>query len=116
MQVDHVDYDLSELRQVTAGNRIFFNKMVKTFISNASEDLLLMKQYLNKQEWKNVGELAHKMLPSYRHLHIVKLVKLLEDIEEICLSGKEHGSVAAMAEILHKKSLELFIALEKELK
>ncbi|MDT8394022.1 MAG: ATP-binding protein [Bacteroidales bacterium] len=109
-------YDLSDLREASRNNRTFINKMIDTFITNASQNLIMMNHELESKDWNGVGELAHKMLPSYRHLRIYKLVNLLEHIEEHTLRKKQHKGIKGKVNTLQHDSLLIFEELKNERK
>lgn len=114
--MDILSYDLSDLRETSRNNRTFINKMIDTFITNASQNLILMHQGLERKDWNGVGELAHKMLPSYRHLRINKLVDLLEHIEEHTLRKKQYKGLSEKVNVLQHDSLLIFEELKNERK
>jgi len=108
-------YDLSELESMSKNNPSFFNTMIKTFISNSRNDLLMINQHRKNEEWENVGELAHKMIPSFRHLRINEMVDLLEEIEELTLRKNDYRGVSDKVHMLHYMTNKVIDELEKEM-
>ena len=74
-------FDLTELQTIAKGNKDFIVNMLDTFIKTTENSLNQIVIYQKQQNWKQVGEFAHKMLPSMRHLRVEKLVGLLTEIK-----------------------------------
>ena len=110
------DYDLADLIAATGSNHDFFNKMINTFISNTNSSLHSVKVFLDNEKWDELGETAHRMIPSYRHLRINKLANLLEDIEELALEKKDYDPIAEKVTILNLESIAIMNKLKKEIK
>jgi len=53
--------DLSYLKIISKGNTAFEQKMLNTFINQASTDLRDLKQALASQDWDTIGMISHKM-------------------------------------------------------
>ena len=109
-------YNLAELESTTRGNKTFFNTMVNTFISNTHSNIKLMRHFLQKEDWKSIGELAHKMIPSGRHIQAMHLVELLEHTEDLTLRKKNYGTIPEMIHKIVDSSDHIIRELKKELK
>lgn len=119
---DHKDqgktnlYNLSELESTTRGNKFLFNEMIHVFIDNATNNLKQMNQHLRKSEWDDVGETAHKMIPSYRHLQIHYLADMLEKIEDFSLRKKDFKCIPDMIETINDRTGIIIEEIKKEIK
>lgn len=76
-------YHLEELKTMAGGDRSFVRDMIETFIQSSSKNLGEMQDALDAQNNVRVGELAHSMAPSCRHLGMSTTVEILKRIEEI---------------------------------
>ncbi len=76
-------YDLNPLRDSVMNDEDFFVLMLYTFINNTTTSLALLQQHVDAKDWKGVGEVAHKMLSSYKHLQIIHLIPYLEKLEQL---------------------------------
>ncbi len=74
-------YDLSELKSVTRGNQGFFNEMIDTFISNSKEGVRQIRDYFEEENWTEMQETAHRLIPSFKHLGIKMVVSDLIEIK-----------------------------------
>ncbi len=110
------DYDLTELKDTTKDNKAFFNTMLTTFITNTEGNLELLSQHLKNKDWINIGELAHKMLPAYKHLNIMDLVSILNQIEHLCLYEQQYDTVPRKIETLRDRTTEIINELKQEMK
>ena len=76
-------YDLSELKLVTRDNVEFFNEMIDTFIVNATEGIEQIKNAFDQENWFEMQETAHRLIPSFKHLEIKMVVSDLVEIKRI---------------------------------
>jgi PAS domain S-box-containing protein len=72
-------YNLNELKKMT-GNTSAMVKLINTFIENTENTIQQFQQNLIEKNWELIGEAAHKILPSLKHLEVYSLVN---DIVEI---------------------------------
>jgi signal transduction histidine kinase/DNA-binding response OmpR family regulator len=74
-------YSLSIYQQYAAGDPAALRLMLETFLSNAQQNVVLLEQYLQEQNWQELKELAHKMYPSFKQLQADKAAALLRRLE-----------------------------------
>jgi signal transduction histidine kinase/DNA-binding NarL/FixJ family response regulator len=113
---DQKGYDLSDLRKAMAGNKSHINNMLNKFISNAEKNIKLINIYLEKKQWDDLGETAHKMIPSFRHLNINHIVEILEAIEKLTLYEKNYTGIGKKVKRLTIETFSIIEALKKEFK
>jgi PAS domain S-box-containing protein len=89
MQVQQLDghqpvkhTDLTFLRTVSKGNKEFVNKIVNSFITQATVDLEKFQQALEAQDWEGIHFIAHKMKSSIHFVGIKELHNTVRDIEK----------------------------------
>jgi PAS domain S-box-containing protein len=109
-------YDLNELREMSGNNQEFINKMLTTFIENSEDALEDFRKLLPKGKWKELGEAAHKILPSYRHLKVNHIVKLLEEIKVKTLIDKEYNKIPILVNSAIAEIEEILPRLKSEIK
>jgi hypothetical protein len=71
-------------------------EMINTFIENSENAINNFKKYKKQKNWKQAGETAHKILPSYRHLRVDKVVSNLLSIKEKSWAEKEFESLPGL--------------------
>ncbi len=74
-------YNLEGLISVSGRNSGFIAKMLRTFIDNTAEGIRDLEQALERSDRPALAEIAHKMLPSFRHLEVSRGMALLEAIK-----------------------------------
>ncbi len=109
-------YDLTDLRTITKDDSEFFEKMVKTFIDNTESRLMLMEHYLETKNWKEIGEIAHRMIASHKHFRIYSLMEILNKIEEHALYEENYDTIPEMVGELRTLSKDIIDKLKKEIK
>ncbi len=96
-QNDEFTFDTSQLFKTTGGNIDFFNKMIDTFIINAKETASNFRALQEKGKWTEIGEQAHKAIPSFSYFGLKHLVNNLIQIENQVLREKNYTEVGELA-------------------
>lgn len=107
-------YDLSELIRMADGNQQFVNDMLVTFIENTENTVHLFKQFLKEQNWKQIGETAHKIIPAYKHLQVNSVVEMLLELKDITLEKNDHKRVLELTKSIINVMEDLLNSLRKE--
>jgi signal transduction histidine kinase/CheY-like chemotaxis protein/HPt (histidine-containing phosphotransfer) domain-containing protein len=108
-------YDLTQLKSVAAGKPEFFEKMIRTFINNANEGIKQMHIDLQKRDYENIGRVAHKMLPSFRHLEVNEVVELLNSIKNEQATKLKQNEIKNIVNSIKTKTESVTNDLEKEI-
>jgi signal transduction histidine kinase/DNA-binding NarL/FixJ family response regulator/HPt (histidine-containing phosphotransfer) domain-containing protein len=74
-------FDLSELIHITRGDKNFLLLMLDTFIKNTNELLEAIRQNFVDDNYPQIAEAAHRLLPSAQQLGLSKITPLLIKIE-----------------------------------
>jgi hypothetical protein len=89
-------YNLGGLKKMADNDDEFLRQTIGIFIQNsekASEDL---SGSLRENDWKTMGEIAHKILPSCRHLEINSVVPLLIELKSKTLYSTDPGAPSSL--------------------
>ena len=86
-------FDVSNLRKTANGDRAFFNKMIDTFVRNAEELRIDLEQKLDERDWNEIGERAHRAIPSFKYFELNALVKKLRRLEDLALREKSFDAL-----------------------
>ncbi len=111
-------YNLDVLKATTDGDNEFFIKILSTFLANNKDSLSKMQEAVKTKKTEDVGNFAHKMLSSYKHLEVHLLTDVLARLEGLSLGlGQELSlkEVEGMVAYLSVHSVELFGEIEKEI-
>ena len=104
-------YNLAELTKML-GTKDGVAKMLKTFIENSENTIQKFQQYLDDKNWPQIGESAHKVLPSFRHLEAHNITLNLTEIKTKTLINPDYKSVPELL----KKTIEAMKQLNEKLK
>lgn len=107
-------YNLDELKKIAKDDSSFIKKMLLTFITNSTTDINKIKKSVKEQNWKQVGETAHKMLPSFRHLEIKNVIPDLVNIKVKCLIDPDYERVPQLVNHLAEETNKVINLLKKE--
>jgi HPt (histidine-containing phosphotransfer) domain-containing protein len=78
---DGLLYDLTMVRQIGKGNPDFIGKMVALFLDQLPNDIVKLKEYVDKDEWEALSKLAHRMKPSIEGMGIHSLKTIIRELE-----------------------------------
>jgi PAS domain S-box-containing protein len=63
-----VTVDLSYLKDFSGGDTSFIREMLSLFLSDAPNQIVMMKEYLEEEGWDKLGKLGHRMKPNFQML------------------------------------------------
>ena len=109
-------YDLSELVKMANDDKAFIDSMLATFIDNSESTIHLFKKYLKDENWGEIGEAAHKILPSYSHLKINNVVSKLNEIKKLTLINPNYKEVPELTQRTIHLMEKILEDLRKEMK
>lgn len=95
-KTDH--FDTSDLMKTTGGNVAFFNQMIDTFVNNAKDTSKSISRLAGEDNWEEVGQRAHKAIPSFRYFKLHNLVNDLTRLEELGLHQKNFAPMPPLAQ------------------
>jgi len=110
-----VAYNLSELKKMANGNQAFINNMLITFIENTENTIHLFNQFLQTKDWEHIGEAAHKILPSYRHLEVEEVASKLYELKVKTIVEKSFEEVPGLVQETIKEMENLIKELRNQL-
>ena len=76
--------NLSYLVALCDGDDEFMNAIIASFVDEMPELLTLIQQKMQEEDWKTVGELAHKMKPSVQFVGMDGTLEKARSIEHQC--------------------------------
>ncbi|MGZ5254490.1 MAG: response regulator [Flavitalea sp.] len=92
-------YSLSMIEDISGGDRQFIKQMVKLFLDNMPENIEILKQAVEDENWELMWKTAHKMKSTIDSLSILDLKQEIRMIE---LSGKKLEGLDAVPETVQK--------------
>ena len=76
------NYDLTQLKRIVKGDKTFLLDMLSAFIENSQSQLDRIEQAFHEQNYPEIGEAAHRLLPSVEQLGMHKATNVLKKLEE----------------------------------
>jgi len=111
---DNPLYSLYELKRITGNDNGFMIRMLDEFIKNNTESISLIKEYVREGKWSQIGELAHKMIPSCKHLQVSKIVDDLEELENKTLKENYTNDLSPLTDRIINVLDKVIKSMEKE--
>jgi signal transduction histidine kinase/CheY-like chemotaxis protein len=93
LQGNSNEFDVENLWLTSNGDREFFNKMIDTFVRNSKNLAADFNLAAKKEDWNELGEKAHRAIPSFKFFGLGELVEQLEKMEDLALRDKEYSSL-----------------------
>jgi signal transduction histidine kinase/CheY-like chemotaxis protein len=107
-------YNLRELKAVTGKNKEFFNEMIQTFISNAQNGIEQIRSACDQQQWEVIRETAHRLIPSYKHLEVKRIVSDLVELKNRTEKDPSGDRLSELIERIEKETIEVVERLKQE--
>jgi hypothetical protein len=104
------------LKVTTDGDKEFLIKVLSTFLTNNKESLSNMQASVKTGNQEDIGNYAHKMLSSYKHLEVNTLIEVLTKLEGLSMGfklGKQETK--ELVNYLSLYSASLYQEIEKEI-
>jgi HPt (histidine-containing phosphotransfer) domain-containing protein len=102
--------DLTYLRSVSKGNTSFEQKMLSTFIHQATGDIEKLKNALAEKDWDTIHLIAHKMKPT---IQFIGLHMLQSDVHTLEAIAKQHTDPDKITELISNIATLIGIAIEE---
>jgi CheY-like chemotaxis protein len=96
------EYDLTELLQITKGNKEFTMLMLDTFIENGKTLLLQMNTAIENNDYRSIAEAAHRLTPSFEQLGFRETTLLLKELDNRFLKNGSGQDPAVVKETIRK--------------
>ena len=88
MASENITFSLEGLSKM--GDEAFVKDMIETFISSTKENLRVLDESVEEENWENAAEVLHKIIAPARHLKADQVVNLLKKHE---LRAREGHSI-----------------------
>lgn len=88
-------FDLSEIEKFTASDETVVNQVLNSFVQASKENLLMLKEAGKQEDFIQIGEIAHRMLSSYRQLKIESASLILIELEKLLHQRNDSQALAA---------------------
>jgi HPt (histidine-containing phosphotransfer) domain-containing protein len=103
--------DLTYLLSICGDDQNFKKEMIETFLNNTPPLINEMKDHIKDSRWKEIGDIAHKMKPSFTFMGIHSAKNLILELER---NGRQKeytteipGMVLKLETICSKAFIEL---------
>lgn len=108
-------YNLENLKEISGNSNLFIKKMINLFIRTFPPIILEMKEDLLNQNWKNIGDNAHKIKPSISIFNIKDSIEYVSQIEHFAKNVMEPSKLERLILKLERNVNNVLSELEKEL-
>ena len=108
---DNRKYDISYLKELGKEDE-FLVMLIDLFITSSQEDLKLFEKYFLDKNWKQLGNLAHKLRSRTQHFKMNELASSLEEIEMQCQQQMVNNEFKYLVE----KTKNSYLMILKDLK
>ncbi|QGY47679.1 hypothetical protein GM418_29640 [Maribellus comscasis] len=83
-------FNVAVLKQTANGDSQFFNMMIENFTMNAKALVEVFESGLSQKDWIEIGEKAHKAIPSFKFFKFNAISSSLAEIEDLALRKKKY--------------------------
>ena len=110
---DYTYFSLENLKKSVVDDNDFLIVMLETFVTNTYHSLDKMQSYVAVKDWKKTGEVAHKMLSSYKHLEIIHLIPYLNHLEQLIWHDSSFKEILIANDMVQHHSLVILERLKE---
>ncbi len=89
-------YSLDKLNEMAEGDEDFINSVIAVFLDEVPADLEMLEQAIEKKDYSNVYQLAHKIKPN---VDLLGMEQTRANALEIETLGKKEGSGEAIEKL-----------------
>jgi PAS domain S-box-containing protein len=107
-------YDLNELINLSKGDIHFYNNTLRSFVKTTEKTLSNIGEYLEHEQWQDLGEQAHKIISSARFLGLSDIANICVQIEDNTLRNNNYETVPVLVKNLIKKMNVVLSQLKNE--
>ncbi len=107
-------FNTTELLNVSNGEKEFFNSMIDNFISNTMNLIEGFEVNLKSKAWNEIGEQAHKSIPSFKYFGLSGTVALLMRLEVLALREKDYSPIPYLVSKISESVKLIIEEAEKE--
>jgi len=108
-------YDLSQIENMSRGDRAFVDKMINIFITLAKQNSEIMQLALANNDIGTIQKTAHKIKPSIDQMGIISLKVVVRRLEKYELSSGSQQELESLINQLTSTLLSVAGVLEKQL-
>ncbi|HKJ41344.1 MAG TPA: ATP-binding protein [Sunxiuqinia sp.] len=108
-------FDTKNLWATANGDVEFYQKMIRTFIQNTKLVAQNIEQALNEKNWEELGEKAHRAIPSFQYFGLQNTVEKLTNIEDMALRNKQFNGLPKATENLLKEIETILVQADEAL-
>lgn len=91
-EVTNLDY----LKDLSAGDSEMMKELIQMFLDQAPENIAHMKKYLKQEDWKKLGEEAHKLKPTISYMGIQELETTIRTLESNAKNAEKLDSLGSL--------------------
>lgn len=106
-------YSLEELRKFTGDDADSLMLVLRSFIEGNKNNLKMLEDAAGRADIAAIRDIAHKMLPSYQHFHVVAAIPCLRFFET--LENTEQDTLEKTISEIRNASEKVFASLEIEI-
>ncbi|MFM7021501.1 MAG: Hpt domain-containing protein [Flavobacteriales bacterium] len=104
--------DLNYLNDLSLGSKDFMEDIINSFLKTTPDSIQKMKDCLVKEDWQQIGGIAHKLKTSYSFMGMTDMVEASKELQEYGLKAKDLDKIPSLL----SKMSEVYSLAEVELK
>jgi len=112
--MDRELYHLKKLEEIARGDSDFIHDMVVTFYVNVTSDLNHILSFKFEENWKFIGETAHKLASNFAYLGADDLHDLAVDIEKRILNDNNLTGIVEKIDQLYQQGMDMLGQVDKD--
>ena len=109
-----INYSLDYLNSISGGDNDFVKEMIQTFLTNVPEELLKIRQLVEKKDWQIIGFEAHRFASNLVFLELNSLRDIAVKIENYGTNQKQTDQIPDLFNQLEAGCGQIIQKLKKD--
>lgn len=108
------NYSFDNIIEMTGNDQKILLELIMNFIENSEAAMIHLRDGMKKNDWKRIGESAHKLIPSYKHLQVKEIIPLLLELKKKTLIERDYTGLKELLSTLDYKMERLLHHLRND--
>lgn len=114
-QIINPVFDLSYLNELSGGDQEFRLEMIEIFVDEVPQEISLINQNLEEENWDGVKFYVHKLKSKIRIIGLHKIYEIAEDIEQRIKRGAGGELIVPDLKVLIETMNKALVKVKAEL-
>jgi HPt (histidine-containing phosphotransfer) domain-containing protein len=109
-----VQYNLSYLEEISAGDKDFIADMLRDFVINTPETILEVQSFIDSEQYQEIYKVVHRFIPSFDYVGSDNIKDKLRQIESHAKLNQNINEIRSIFEVIKIESSNLCSLIKQD--